>query len=480
MRFLAGLGLICAFVVSVVKSDEEDSEVVVLGDSTFDDFVKDNKYVLAEFYAPWCGHCKALAPEYEKAASQLKQAGSEVKLAKVDATVHKEIAQKFAVQGYPTLFWFEAGEKSDYKGGRTADTIVSWVGKKTGPSVSTGEVPQVGSQPLVLLKGSSITAEFSKVASALGEDALFHFVEKSEGEEEITIQHKGEKAISASDADKKDLAAFVTKHSLPLFGALDGDSYGKYMAAGKGLVWVLPEISSSEDLSSEVDKIRSTFVRLAESKADTYNFAYIDTVAFKAAVENMLGVSSFPAIAVNQKAGDKKKFILSGAFDEKKIASFLADVDAGKIEPSLKSEEVPESNEEPVRVIVGKTLKDEAFSPEKDVLLEIYAPWCGHCKKLAPEFEKVAQKVRKEGLDDILTIAKMDGTTNDSPIDSISWEGFPTLYYIKAGTSEPIAFNAGRDAKSIWKWIKQNHSKSDEVSKRLADTKPVDETKDEL
>ena len=481
MRFQTAIGVACAFFVSLVKSDEENTDVVVLGDSTFDDFLKENKYVLAEFYAPWCGHCKALAPEYEKAATQLKEAGSEVKLAKIDATVHKEVAQKLAVQGYPTLFWFVDGEKMDFKGGRTADAIVSWIGKKTGPSVSTGKVPVLDSQPLVILKGKAITDDFSKVASALGEDAVFHFVE-TDGVDVVTIEHKGERAVTASDEELKDLSAFVTKNLLPLFGALDGDSYGKYMASGKGLVWILPELTSSEDLAGEVEKVRSTFVKLAESHS-SYNFAYIDTVAFKAAVENMLGVSSFPAIAVNKKAGDKKKFIRAGAFVEAEIAQFIADVDAGKIEPSLKSEEVPENNEEPVKVFVGKTLKDEAFSANKDVLLEIYAPWCGHCKKLAPEFEKVAQKIRKEGLEDIITIAKMDGTTNDSPVDSISWEGFPTLYYIKAGTSDPIPFNAGRDAKSIWKWIKQNHSKSDEVSKRLADTKaaqPEEEAKDEL
>lgn len=482
MRFQSVLGVACAFLVSVVKSDEEISDVAVLGDSTFHEFVKQNKYVLAEFYAPWCGHCKALAPEYEKAATQLKESGSEVKLAKIDATVHKELAQELEIQGYPTLFWFVEGEKSDYKGGRTAETIVSWIAKRTGPAVGTGEIPELGAQALVILKGKSITEEFNKVASSLAEEAVFHFVETNKADV-VTIQHKGEDVITATDEERADLASFVNKNSLPLFGALDGDSYGKYMSSGKGLVWVLPQLSTSEDLAGEIDKVRSLFVKLAKEHS-TYNFAYIDTVAFKAAVENMLGVSSFPAIAVNKKAGDKKKFIREGAFVEKEIARFLADVDAGKIEPSLKSEEVPESNEEPVRVIVGKTLKDEAFSNNRDVLLEIYAPWCGHCKKLAPEFEKVAQKVRKEGLDDILTIAKMDGTTNDSPVDSISWEGFPTLYYIKAGTSEPIPFNAGRDAKSIWKWIKDNHSKSDEVSKRLADAKSSppqeDATKDEL
>ena len=472
MRIFKSIGALIA-VASHARADEaEESDVAVLTNDSFDDFVSENKYVLAEFYAPWCGHCKNLAPHYEKAATELKEAGSDAKLAKIDATVEQELAKKFGVQGYPTLLWFVNGQKSDYKGGRTSETIVEWINKKTGPAVRTGDVPEAGSQPVVVLKGRSITDDFTKAAEVLGDDALFHFVETDE-DTSVTIQHKGEEAVVASASDlssPSSLQEFVRNHQLPLFGNLDGESYAKYMASGKGMVWVLLSIESSDELAGAVDAIRGEYTELAK-KFPKYCFTYIDTVVFKAAVENMLGVSSFPAVAVHKKAGDRKKYILADEVGAKAVATFLKNVEAGKVEPTLKSEEVPESNDEPVKVIVGSTLQEEVFQPEKDVLLEIYAPWCGHCKKLAPEYEKLALKVRKEGLEDILSIAKMDGTTNDSPVDAISWEGFPTLYYVKAGSTVPVPFDAGRDAKSIWKWIKKNHSKSDEIAKRLADAK---------
>jgi len=89
------------------------------------------KEALVEFYAPWCGHCKSLAPEYDKAAKQLLN-NPNIILAKVDSTGN-EVAG-LSVQGYPTLKWWRKDKSLgpiDYNGGRNAEGILEWIKEHT-------------------------------------------------------------------------------------------------------------------------------------------------------------------------------------------------------------------------------------------------------------------------------------------------------------------------------------------------------------
>ena len=118
-----------------LPSGEADA-VVVLTESNFDQTIMTNPMVLVEFYAPWCGHCKTLEPEYSKAASMIRKAGNPpVVLAKVDATVEKDLATRFSVKGYPTLKLFErsVANPSPYEGPRDANGIVEHLRRLGGP-----------------------------------------------------------------------------------------------------------------------------------------------------------------------------------------------------------------------------------------------------------------------------------------------------------------------------------------------------------
>jgi len=90
---------------------------------------------LVEFFAPWCGHCKSLAPKYEELANAFQHAKDKVVIAKVDADGEgKELGQKYGVTGYPTLKWFDADGNfaQDYEGGRELDDLLNFITAKTG------------------------------------------------------------------------------------------------------------------------------------------------------------------------------------------------------------------------------------------------------------------------------------------------------------------------------------------------------------
>ncbi len=100
------------------------SGVIDLTPANFDSLVTNSDEVwIVEFFAPWCGHCKALVPEYQKAAKALKGV---VKVGAVNADEHRTLGGRFGVQGFPTIKIFAANKNkpTDYQGARTAEGFV--------------------------------------------------------------------------------------------------------------------------------------------------------------------------------------------------------------------------------------------------------------------------------------------------------------------------------------------------------------------
>nr|APR64064.1 thioredoxin family protein [Populus tomentosa] len=130
-------GTLALLAVSALADD-----VVVLTEDNFEKEVGQDRGALVEFYAPWCGHCKKLAPEYEKLGSSFRKAKT-VLIGKVDCDEHKGVCSKYGVSGYPTLQWFPKGslEPKKYEGPRTAEALTEYVNTEGGTNVKIAAVP---------------------------------------------------------------------------------------------------------------------------------------------------------------------------------------------------------------------------------------------------------------------------------------------------------------------------------------------------
>jgi len=448
----------------------DEKDVVELNGNNFHEEVKRFKYALVEFYAPWCGHCQHLAPEYAKAATELAETRPDVKLVKVDAVAseNEQLAKLYGVQGFPTLKWFVGGvlhDKSPMV--RQTEEIVRWVKKNSGPPANAVE----DEKQLEELQGRKFSVvgffqdETSEACKAFLEAAEaddtyeYHVVYKKELAEQEQVKLPAvvffrnfdeNKVVFDGKFTKEEILSAVTAHARPRMIVMTKETAPLIFEnrLHKILLFKPEEASlSAFKQASDLMELRGKYIFAVIGEEADPEFAKFIGVD--------MGKDGSELFLFNTET--LKKFRHEGSVTVDGIKKFVADFEENKLKSFLKSSPVVEGWDKGlVKEIVSSQWK-EFVHQDKHIVVEIYAPWCQHCKQLEPKYARAAEYFDDKYPGEVI-FAKMDGTTNEA--EDINVGGFPTvLAFPKGWTQQPLDLSEKmRGLKDIVRTVKEAFS----------------------
>ena len=334
---------------------------------------------------------------------------------------------------------------------------------------------------------------FMSVAGAHGSAYRFAYTtEKSVLEElkydgSVVVVHKPPKFLSAKAGEKpkarypskvlkeESLKRFIFDKAVPLVGEKNFKTSDVYDNLKVPVVTVFADVDQQKNpkgwtyLTNRVQKA-------AKEHAGKFVFAVADKDDYSYALEDY-GLSSssskadvFVGLKVTGVGADRTEmyYKMDAKFSSDSLKQFVADYREGKLTGKEKEAYKPPApsssgggggggDEEFDPAVV--TLTDSNFQTEvedstADVLLEFYAPWCGHCKALKPEYSALA---RDFAGDAGVKIAAMDSTANTPP-SKYEVQGYPTLYWLPADTKKPVPYDGEREQGAMKEWINKHRT----------------------
>ena len=468
MRTSIVLTIICLLSFSFCVEEEEfpiENDITVLTEATFDKAIAKYEHILVMFYAPWCGHCKKFKPELEKAAAILRK--ENLYVAKVDATVEKKLAEKYGVRGYPTVKFFKKGVAMDYTGGRKEAEVLNWVRKKSGPATrplkTLEELEKFKTDNTVCIVYFGTNEEEKKIFEAVAsknDEYQFAYVEDKEVAEKanekmgfvVLYKKFDEKRDELSGFKEKELSDFVAVKSQKRVSTFDDKTTQIVFGENQPTICYFGEKGEKWD---EAEKLLEKIADKAIEKKLKVTMTEIKDGMGKR-IADYIGVkkADLPSIRIIDTRKEMKKYIMEKEINEQNILEFMEGWVKGTLKRHLKTQEEPKENKGPILEVVGKTFQREVIENDKDVMLVFYAPWCGHCKKLLPEYEKAANKLKEKNPNVIL--AKMDATENE--VEGVEVTGFPTIKFYPGNKKDkrPLDYSGDRTMDGIIKYLQNN------------------------
>jgi len=225
-----------------------------------------------------------------------------------------------------------------------------------------------------------------------------------------------------------------------------------------------------EQDEEKLAEVLAWLIPIAQTNYPKLSFAYVGKMFHSRLPQFGASGEKIPTVVI-LKGAKYWPFDEAQEFNGENVVKFVDGMLDGSIKSHFKSEPLPETNDEPVKVVVGNSFEAIVLDDTKDVLLEFYAPWCGHCKSLAPIYTQLGEHYQDN---DKVVIAKFDATLNDNPVVEI--EGFPTIYLFPAGDkSNPIQYDGPRTVEGFVSFIDQRGDTAEGV-----DEEKEEHQKDEL
>lgn len=441
--------------------------VIELTSENFEKTVTDSKLILVQFYAPYCSHCKQMQPEYEAAARSLLEYG--IPLAKVDGTSEKALADSFQITGYPQMRVFRKGRVFEYKGPREHRGIVDHMKELARPASKL--VNSLGELKSGMDRTEATVVGFFSSRSALYEE---YMAASEELRGILTCLHTFEKDVAShykvipdsiivyqpeiyhseyekssheflqlkASGNAKDIVNFVKEKSVPLVGQRTKRNEA-FKYSTKPLIVVYYDVNFDHQYVKDTQFVRKKVLEVAKVfQNSNAKFAISNEDEYLEELRSLDLADVSEDIKVAAFDGQKFRMEPMDEFDPQEVKEFIDLLSSGKGKPYYKSQPVPKVQEGPVLTVVANSFAEEVLQPKKDVLIEFYAPWCGHCKALEPEYKKLAKKMKK--VNPNLIVAKMDATANDVHPIFGQIKGYPTIFFLPvAHKQEPVPYTGG-------------------------------------
>ena len=475
----------------------DEQHVHVLTYENFTDFVESHNHVMVEFYAPWCHHCKQLKPEYAGAATEIaKGYGHEydIEFAKVDIDAEHTLASKYQIEGVPTILFFsDKGKKRlEYSSEHSIESMVSWVKRRTGPAATV--VKNQTDFETFLDSDDSVVFAYVETFDKYDWSAYQNLAQHDESHT-FGVTDNAELAahlgittspgliifkkfddgniVFDGEWDEPNLADFVELESMRTVTPFSSDREAKtpegkaFMKAKQSsMPWHVLMFGDRRSVHHTSPAAKTLHTAASEYRGKVVFFT-VDTDDQGAGMTmDYFGVKSSkkPRIFMLTKLTGHK-YELEGKMTSDAIKSFVEENLAGKGVPYKKSEPLPEeATDGDVSVVVGKNFDDVVMDHTSDVLLEVYAHWCGFCQKFAPTYSKLGKRFKKVSS---VTVAKMDGSLNE--VEGLKIQNFPTLLLYKANDKgKPLQYEGEKDVKSLTQWMMEHSSIPFAMKKRAS------------